>query len=144
MEETPGFVASIDGVPAVEVPAAAFPSTAELPAAALPATAEMPAVAAAPTAPRGRGPGRRRRHGPRVMSRVLLAAIAAAFALYAAGAGSELLGLIRSASTRPWGSPRSAAFSATARNNEPPSAGTVRADAPLRIRPSSSLPAPAA
>ena len=97
MEETPGFVASIDGVPAVEVRAAAFPSTAEAPAAALPATAEMPAVAAAPTAPRGRGPARRRRRRrPLVMSRVLLAAIAAAFALYAAGAGSELLGLIRS------------------------------------------------
>jgi hypothetical protein len=87
MEETPGFVATIDGASAVE----AFPPTAEAPVAVIAPTEPM-----VPVAPRPRAAARRGRPGGRVMSRVLMAAIAAAFALYAAGVGGDLLGMIRS------------------------------------------------
>src|SRR4051794_3926013 len=79
--ETPDFVATLEGKTAV-----AFPATAETPAAVI--APESPA-------PSPRSRRRRPRHGPRVMSRVLLAAIAASIALYAAGVGGNLLGLVR-------------------------------------------------
>jgi hypothetical protein len=79
---TPGFVATIDGAPVVQPPGVACAATEE-------ASVIAPTEAIAAVAPR-------RRPGARVMSRVLLAAIAAAFALYAAGVGGDLLGLIRS------------------------------------------------
>jgi hypothetical protein len=81
---TPDFVATIDGAPAAED--LAFPPTAEALAPAVAPTKEL-----SPVAPQR--PGRRR--PPRVMSRVLLAAVAAAIALYAAGVGGNLLGMVR-------------------------------------------------
>jgi hypothetical protein len=81
---TPDFVATIDGAPAVED--LALPPTVEAPAPAIAPTEELAAVA-----PERRG----RPRAPRVMSRVLLAAVAAAIALYAAGVGGNLLGMVR-------------------------------------------------
>src|SRR5690349_3643560 len=79
--ETPDFVATIEDAPPV-----AFPATAEAPAAIAPTAQHVPV--APPVAARPMRP-------PRVMSRVLLGAIAAAVALYAAGLGGELFGMIR-------------------------------------------------
>src|SRR5689334_18957054 len=79
--ETPDFVATIEDAPAV-----AFPPTVEAPAPAAAAPTEPhAAVAPRPVAPRR----------PRVMSRVLLVPIAAAVALYVAGVGGGLIGMIR-------------------------------------------------
>src|SRR4051794_38895839 len=94
MDETPGFVATIE-----DAPAPAFAGSARLsaPTREIPALApERAAAAARPLSPprRRRGRGRPSRP-PRVMSRVLLLGIAAAIALYAGGVGGELLGLIR-------------------------------------------------
>jgi hypothetical protein len=97
MDETPGFVATIKDAPA---PAFAEPARLVAPTQEIPALAPERAAASAntlspPRRGRGRGRGRSSRP-PRVMSRVLLLAIAAGIALYAGGVGSELLGLIRS------------------------------------------------
>src|SRR5690242_2502146 len=85
--ETPDFVATIEDAPTVT-----FAATAEAPAPLVAPTQEFTPVRPAPDRP---GPARSPRHHPRVMSRVLLLAIAAAVALYAAGIGGTLLGMIR-------------------------------------------------
>jgi hypothetical protein len=82
--QTPDFVATIAGAPPVEDD---FPRTAEAPAAAVAPTEQFE--------PRRHRPPPRRPHHPRVMSRVLLVGVAAAIALYAAGVGGNLLGMIR-------------------------------------------------
>jgi hypothetical protein len=74
--EDPGFVATIGGAPPLDAPTAVLAPTAVAP----------PLPRAAP---------RRPRRGRRVMSRVLLVAITAAAALYAAGIGGQLFGMLR-------------------------------------------------
>src|SRR4051794_17521138 len=93
MDETPGFVATIKDAPApvFAEPARLVASTQEIPVLA----PERAAASANTLSPPRRGRGRSSRP-PRVMSRVLLLAIAAGIALYAGGVGGELLGLIRS------------------------------------------------
>ncbi|WP_028067871.1 hypothetical protein [Solirubrobacter soli] len=87
--ETPDFVATIEDAPA-------FPLTAEAPAAAAIApTQEFRPPQREPDRARPARRSPRAGQSPRVMSRVLLAAIAAAIALYAAGIGGDLLGMIR-------------------------------------------------
>jgi hypothetical protein len=88
MDDTPGFVATIEGAPRT-LPVA--PTLEHAPARALaaptrehaPASPARPRTAYAPPRP------------ARAMSRILLLGIAAAIALYAAGVGGDLLGMIR-------------------------------------------------
>lgn len=92
--ETPRFVATIDAAPpTAEAPAFGVPPTAEMPALS-PTLVALPDVAPS-RAPRERARGR----PPRVMSRVLLVAIAAAGALFVTGVGNDMLGALRGGAT---------------------------------------------
>lgn len=88
--ETPAFVATIAGAP-VRAPESVPAATVEQPVIATPPTAEH--LAAAPT-PRPR-PRSRRSRPRRGMTRVLLAGVVAASALYAFGTGSNLVDRLR-------------------------------------------------
>ncbi|MDA0182963.1 hypothetical protein OJ997_21820 [Solirubrobacter phytolaccae] len=95
-QETPAFVATIAGAPVATpapVPVPAFAPTAEQRVVTAP-TAEQSAVTAPPPRRRPRARGRRSRPR-RVMTRVLLAGIVVAFAVYAVGTGSNLVQRLR-------------------------------------------------
>jgi hypothetical protein len=90
MRDEPNFVASIAGTPA---------SPSSSPPPVEPPTIEQPitvpeAWSAAPQPPQPR-PRQRRRQHQRMMSRVLLLAIVVGFAIYAAGTGGQLIGMLR-------------------------------------------------
>lgn len=84
--DEPDFVATIGDAPALaDAPTAVLP----------PPAVELPARAPEPRRPYQL----RRRHYRRVMSKVLLLAIVAGFALYVAGVGGELVSLLRGGAT---------------------------------------------
>ena len=90
MRDEPNFVASIAGAPA-------SPSSSSPPPPVEPPTMEQPdtvpeAWSVAPQRPR---PKPRRKQHQRIMSRVLLLAIVVGFAVYAAGTGGPLIGMLR-------------------------------------------------
>lgn len=75
---------------------ATIEGAATTPAPLLPPTAELPLAAPAPARPQ-RTPGRRRRSGPRVMTRVLFLGIVAASILFALRSGTGMIGDIEDA-----------------------------------------------
>ena len=87
--EEPNFVATIAGASTSSSTPPAVASTGELPTVEQPITVPE-AWSAAPQRPR-----KRRKPHRRMMSRVLLVAIVAGFALYAAGTGGQLIGMLR-------------------------------------------------
>src|SRR5829696_5459563 len=92
MRDEPNFVASIAGAPA-------SPSSSSPPPPVEPPTMEQPvtvpeAWSVAPQRPQPRPKQRRKQH-QRMMSRVLLLAIVVGFAVYAAGTGGPLIGMLR-------------------------------------------------
>lgn len=96
--EEPDFVATIGDAPPtrVDAPTTMLAPTAEYAAPPFAPSPEPAAPAAAAPNPGARPPGRltRPRHR-RVMSRVLLVAIVAAFSLYVAGVGGDLVSMLR-------------------------------------------------